>query len=251
VVGLLAVEYVAWRFALGVVLVVLGAALHLVSKGYLRPGRKYLTRTKALTTRGPYRFVRNPFYLANLLAEVGLLVIIGRLWVAVPYLCVWAWVYYKTIKQEERKLLEFFGDIYAEYCRRVPRLFPLPWRIWPSGLLSGPQFSWSNPHIASGKEIYRAVRLVSYPLLLRAMGGMHAGLDWSLSSLDTSIILCAAGFVGVNAAGWFTSATLQRINQRADLQDSGAPKSQLAATNARWAALFLATISLLALAWAA
>src|SRR5262245_35430373 len=70
-IGLLTTEYTAWRFALGVGLVVTGAVLHIISKGYLRPGRKFLNRTKAITTRGPYRFTRNPFYLANLFAEVG------------------------------------------------------------------------------------------------------------------------------------------------------------------------------------
>ena len=29
---------------------------------------------------------------------------------------------------EEQKLLQYHGEVYAHYCKRVPGLIPLPWR---------------------------------------------------------------------------------------------------------------------------
>src|SRR3990172_12686603 len=86
VVGLLTIQFDTARYAAGVLLLVLGTALHFVSKCCLR-------QNKALTVSGPYRFVRNPFYLANLIVECGLLAMIGNAWVAAAYLILWFWIY--------------------------------------------------------------------------------------------------------------------------------------------------------------
>jgi protein-S-isoprenylcysteine O-methyltransferase Ste14 len=212
-IGLLTIDYTAWRFSLGVGLVLAGAVLHIISKGYLRPGRKFLNRTRAITTRGPYRFTRNPFYLANLFAEVGLLIIIGRLWMAVIYLPIWAWVYCKTILEEERKLLGLCGEVYERYCQQVPRLFPVPWQFLRKGELSGPRFSWSNPHIAEGYEIQRALRLVSYPFILRAIAAVVDLSSWSAAVSDPTVIVFASGFGALNAIGWVASLILRRLRR--------------------------------------
>jgi protein-S-isoprenylcysteine O-methyltransferase Ste14 len=246
VIGLMTIQYVAWRFALGAVLVTAGALLHVVSKGYLRPGRNFLNRTKAITTRGPYRFIRNPFYLANLLAEVGLLIIIGRLWIAVIYLPIWAWVYCKTILEEERKLTDLCGEVYARYCGQVPRLFPVPWKFRPKVELSGPRFSWKNPHIAEGNEIQRALRLVSYPCLLRTIvAGMNLP-SWSAVLMDPTIIVFASAFVILNTIGWLITPMLRRLRRSKKSDDAGASgqKTQSSRRARRWAALLFAAVSL-------
>jgi protein-S-isoprenylcysteine O-methyltransferase Ste14 len=71
-----------------------------------------------------HRFVRHPWYL------LGLLLIWSRdlnadmllsAFLLTGYLFVGAWF-------EERKLIALHGQVYAEYCRRVPGLIPLPWR---------------------------------------------------------------------------------------------------------------------------
>src|SRR4051812_38457467 len=64
--GAVVVQFDSSRFYVGFGLAMVGAVLHLVSKAHLR-------QDKALTVAGPYRFTRNPFYLANLIAEIGLL----------------------------------------------------------------------------------------------------------------------------------------------------------------------------------
>ncbi|MDB5297452.1 MAG: putative protein-S-isoprenylcysteine methyltransferase, partial [Phycisphaerales bacterium] len=73
VVGVLTVNLAWGRFFAGSGLVLAGALLHFGTKGVLRQNHR-------LATTGPYRFSRNPFYVANLLAEGGLLVIVGTPW---------------------------------------------------------------------------------------------------------------------------------------------------------------------------
>ncbi len=51
----------------GVPLILLGVALHLWAKGCLHQDRE-------VTTTGPYRFVRHPFYTANALIDSGIAV---------------------------------------------------------------------------------------------------------------------------------------------------------------------------------
>ena len=86
--GLLAVGCVlgapsAGGLVLGGILIVLGGALHLWSKGCLEQNRR-------LITAGPYRYVRNPFYLSNALIDGGLCVVIGVVWIGVAFAVLWS-----------------------------------------------------------------------------------------------------------------------------------------------------------------
>lgn len=238
IIGLLTIQFEMWRFAAGTALVITGAALHLASKGHLRPGKRFLKLTQAITTRGPYRFVRNPFYLANLLAETGLLVIIGQVWIAAVYYPIWAWVYRKTILEEEAKLRGLCGAIYLRYCEQVPRLLPVPWKFRPKAELSGPRFSWSNPHISDGNEIQRALRLISYPLLLRAVAAVYQVDRWDALIEQPAVVLSAVGFLLFNAVGALTTPLLQHFRRpvRPDPDDSISGPVSSPGGNARTAA---------------
>jgi protein-S-isoprenylcysteine O-methyltransferase Ste14 len=75
----------------------------------------------SLVTRGPYRFSRNPGYLALLLILIGLvfwtrgaLVIISP----VIFFLTMSWI---EIPAEERVMEEHFGEDYRRYCLRVRR----------------------------------------------------------------------------------------------------------------------------------
>lgn len=198
VVGLLAMQPGFRQFVLGTTLVVLGAVLHFVSKGYLRANAE-------LTVRGPYRFTRNPFYLANLIVEGGLLVIIGNSWVAAIYLAVWWGIYHQQIKQEEHKLVSIFGDEFSQYCRSVPRLVPRPTRFLPRDRVTGPGFSLRNPNIAQGRQIERTLRLLSYPLLFWTVYALslheaNAQLQWNTGALSAATCCLA-----LNGLGWAIS----------------------------------------------
>jgi len=111
-----------------VAVIALGAALYLwcvwvfavVGRG--TPGPWDAPRRVVAT--GPYRWVRNPIYLA------ALLVVLGEAWLflslpLVIYAASMAIGFHLfVIGYEERTLRRRFGDAYLEYRRRVPRWLP-------------------------------------------------------------------------------------------------------------------------------
>lgn len=77
--------------------------------------------TNAIVTRGPYRFSRNPIYLAMVMVQVSAAVWANSLWflplaaVSVP---IFAW---GVISREEKYLERKFGEEYLAYKSRVRR----------------------------------------------------------------------------------------------------------------------------------
>ena len=75
----------------------------------------------SLVTTGPFRFSRNPLYVAITFLYVGLTVLLNSWWGVVllaPLLIVLHW---GVVRREERYLELKFGDEYAEYRSRVRR----------------------------------------------------------------------------------------------------------------------------------
>jgi protein-S-isoprenylcysteine O-methyltransferase Ste14 len=81
---------------------------------------------RRLVAVGPYRWVRNPIYLA------ALLVVVGEAWLFVsPSVLLYAGAiafccHLFVIGYEEPTLRRNFGETYAEYIRTVPRWLPRP-----------------------------------------------------------------------------------------------------------------------------
>ncbi len=134
--------------ASGIALLAAGSALHFWSKGCLEQNQK-------LVTSGPYRFSRNPFYLANLLIDLGLCCVIGRIWIAVPYVVLWWLAYRETIRLEEARLEALFPGVFERYVAAVPRLIPTGCS-WPRSAAAG-GFALANPALAQGSEYARIV----------------------------------------------------------------------------------------------
>lgn len=190
--GLLLASYDPARMALGLALITAGAALHLAAKACLWQNR-------ILSTSGPYRFTRNPFYLANLAIDAGLMVVIGHPWLAAVFALLWFVVYRQTIAAEERTLSGLFGEAYAEYCRRVPRLIPLPWRYLSAAASTGPDWTWRNPNLVTGTEWPRVLRILACPWILACAGGLRGewieshGSAWGIVTGVVALALWGAG----------------------------------------------------------
>ena len=85
-----------------------------------------------LVTAGPYAYVRNPLYLANLATAFGFALSFTG---GNPFWQRWllrglglgtmAWVYATIVPHEEQFLREKFGDAFDAYVERVPRFVPL------------------------------------------------------------------------------------------------------------------------------
>ena len=70
---------------------------------------------------GPFRFSRNPIYVADTLIYAGVSLLTRMAWTLVILPVVLASLYAFVIRREERYLSEAFGTDYAEYRRRVRR----------------------------------------------------------------------------------------------------------------------------------
>jgi protein-S-isoprenylcysteine O-methyltransferase Ste14 len=84
--------------------------------------------TELLVTGGPYRYVRNPMYLAVTLVILGQALLLVR-----ASLVVYAGAFFAVVASfvhwyEEPTLLEQFGESYDRYRRTVPAWIPRPWR---------------------------------------------------------------------------------------------------------------------------
>src|SRR5262249_20687635 len=70
---------------------------------------------------GPFRYTRNPMYVALMLLYVAGVLAIGNVWVAILLLPVFLALHYGVIIREERYLKAEFGGQYEEYQGRVRR----------------------------------------------------------------------------------------------------------------------------------
>ena len=98
---------------------------------------------RRVVARGPYRWVRNPIYLA------ALLVVLGEAWLfasprLLAYAAAMAFCFHLFVTgYEERTLARRFGPAYLEYQRAVPRWIPRrpaagqPGTSRPAGLPGG------------------------------------------------------------------------------------------------------------------
>lgn len=146
---------VAWPWAgAGGLLLFAGGVLHLLTKATLQ-------QNQILTTAGPYRWTRNPFYLANAMIDGGILCVIGQPWLAAVYVPVWGLAYSRTIQEEEAHLARTFGAAFEDYRRWVPRLVPHR-RPWPRSRVQG-QLSFRNKNLAEGREYARLVGIALGP----------------------------------------------------------------------------------------
>jgi protein-S-isoprenylcysteine O-methyltransferase Ste14 len=105
----------------------LAEALRLLCVGFAGSA----TRTRGdvvpqLVHAGPYRHVRNPLYIANVLLYVSSAVLFGFQWLAVA-LFIYSCVQYTFIVAFEEEILRrTFGIRYDVYCDSVPRWLPSP-----------------------------------------------------------------------------------------------------------------------------
>jgi protein-S-isoprenylcysteine O-methyltransferase Ste14 len=109
---------------LGVSLVVVAIALFLYSAAKFRaagtpvPARK---PTTVIVRTGPYRFSRNPIYLAFSLLQLGIAIWVNSLWLLVTLVGAVALIHYVVIPREEQYLERRFGADYLDYKASVRR----------------------------------------------------------------------------------------------------------------------------------
>jgi protein-S-isoprenylcysteine O-methyltransferase Ste14 len=74
-----------------------------------------------LLTRGPYKYSRNPMYIAELALWLGWAILFGSIIVFVGFLVMGPVMNSRIVSLEERDLEARFGEAYREYKNKVPR----------------------------------------------------------------------------------------------------------------------------------
>jgi protein-S-isoprenylcysteine O-methyltransferase Ste14 len=111
-------------------LVVVPAFVRFVIEGAGTPAP--VAETDRLVVGGPYRFIRNPMYVAVLLVIAGQAMLLGRGVLVVYGLAAAAAMVGFVKAYEEPHLLEVYGADYEAYRRAVPGWWPRL-RAWPRG----------------------------------------------------------------------------------------------------------------------
>jgi protein-S-isoprenylcysteine O-methyltransferase Ste14 len=108
----------------GALLVLLAAALFgsavrtLKAAGTPVPGNQ---PTKRIVHVGPYRFTRNPIYLAFTLLQLGVALVINSAAVLITLVPAFGLMTFVVVPREERYLAARFGSEYSAYKNRVRR----------------------------------------------------------------------------------------------------------------------------------
>ena len=110
--------------AAGGLLVVAGIALFAASLRLFRATgqhpRPWLP-TPSLIVEGPYRFSRNPLYVALTLAQIGLGLLLDDAWIVALSAVSLGVVHFIAVRPEEAYLLDRFGEPYRRYLASVRR----------------------------------------------------------------------------------------------------------------------------------
>jgi protein-S-isoprenylcysteine O-methyltransferase Ste14 len=191
-------------FAAGALLVAAGGLLRAWGVAYLGAGvmRDRDLHTEKVTADGPFRFVRNPLYVGNILLALGmgltaslpgwiLLVVLMTLFVL------------RLILREEAELSAAQGEAYQAYRRRVPRLIPA---LRPRLPASGARPAW-GPAVAAEFMFW---------VFSAAMLVLAATLD-----MDVFWAVTLVGLVG----GSLILGTRKRLKRRRGAEDDGAGRS--------------------------
>jgi protein-S-isoprenylcysteine O-methyltransferase Ste14 len=116
-----------WIIALGTLVLI--ASLWLFRRAHKDLGRQWsialeIRQEHQLVEAGVYRLVRHPMYSAFWLGSIAQALLLPN-WVAGPIGLVGTAILYSfRIGEDERMMLETFGDRYRDYMRRTARIIP-------------------------------------------------------------------------------------------------------------------------------
>jgi protein-S-isoprenylcysteine O-methyltransferase Ste14 len=173
-------------FALAALVLAAAALLRTWASSYLNAGVVYASEVKSasLVADGPYRHVRNPLYLANVLMAFAMGTMMSRSGLAV---CVAGMVAfcYRLIFREEAELSASQGERYDGYRRLVPRLWP---SLGPCVPATGRLPAWGAGFQAEGWYWGFAAAILGFAVTLKLavffiVTAVSIGAFWILSAM--------------------------------------------------------------------
>jgi len=107
------------EIVIGCVLFAVAIAIVIAAHGVQKQAHHKAEEITRLITTGIYSRCRHPIYLAFILMNIATAFVFANLWlmiVALPFMLLWHF----EARQEEKFLLDKFGDGYKIYMRKVP-----------------------------------------------------------------------------------------------------------------------------------
>ena len=83
-----------------------------------------IEETVKLVEVGPFRYTRNPIYLAYVMYFLGVFFVWGHSLLLALALAVFGFIHIVLVRWEEPRLVDRFGGAYIDYARRTPRWVP-------------------------------------------------------------------------------------------------------------------------------
>lgn len=108
-------------------LIFLGDVIALWALLYLRRSFSIMTEVRELQVRGPYRWIRHPMYLGEILATIGFC-LLKFSWFNIGLTCLFIFLLTLRAKIEENKILKYYPE-YIDYQKQTGCLFPAL-KIW-------------------------------------------------------------------------------------------------------------------------
>jgi protein-S-isoprenylcysteine O-methyltransferase Ste14 len=112
------------RYTIGPALIVAsGAVMPPTLRAFRRAGTPFDVRrsAEALVTDGPYRYSRNPAYVAMIGLCLGIAIVADNTWAIATLMAATAYLHRYVVLAEERHLETRFGADYRSYKSRVQR----------------------------------------------------------------------------------------------------------------------------------
>lgn len=148
----------AW--VVGALLVALGEAFRLAGVAAAGTVTRRRSRTvQRLVTYGVFGWTRNPLYVGNFFAWLGVVVASGVLWFLPVAAVLFAVEYTLIVRYEEGVLESIFGGEYLAYKARTPRWLPRP-----------PRTAERGPHAWGEAWRSEVSTLLQYAALAAALG---------------------------------------------------------------------------------
>lgn len=73
---------------------------------------------------GPYRFVRHPMYITEMLFGWIIVMFVFNTWLAIPGFFITLFLAQSFVRYEEELMQDAFGDAWITYAKRTPKFFP-------------------------------------------------------------------------------------------------------------------------------
>jgi protein-S-isoprenylcysteine O-methyltransferase Ste14 len=146
-------------FVIGLVLIIFGEIIRIWATGHLE-------KNKNLTTSGPYAHIKNPMYAGSFIILIGfnMLAINPYIhFIILVELVAFLFVYIPTKRKiESTRLLEKFGDAYADYDKNVPDYIPRRLKPYQSATPKSWKWQvfWENQEIQVGLAVLLGVAAI-------------------------------------------------------------------------------------------